>query len=70
VVRYAKAILAAVLMGCLTAGAQDVFDKATQLTDRGDFQGAAVLLLSNPTLTNISDYCLSHRYGDYGLERG
>ena len=42
--RYAKAILAALVMGCLTAGAQDVLDDAARLTDRGDFRGAAALL--------------------------
>jgi transglutaminase-like putative cysteine protease len=44
VVRFVNAILAAFLMGCLTAAAQDVLDKATQLTDQGEFRGAAVLL--------------------------
>jgi transglutaminase-like putative cysteine protease len=43
-VRYANAILAAVLMGCVAAAAQDVLDQAGQLADRGDFQGAAALL--------------------------
>jgi transglutaminase-like putative cysteine protease len=43
-VRFANAILAAVLMGCLAASAEDVIDDAAQLADRGDFKGAAALL--------------------------
>jgi len=54
VVRYAKAILAAVLMGCAAAGAQDVLDEANQLTDRGDFSGAAVLLDGASHLPDLS----------------
>jgi transglutaminase-like putative cysteine protease len=53
-VRYAKAILAAVLMGCAAAGAQDVLDEANQLTDRGDFSGAAVLLDGASHLPDLS----------------
>jgi transglutaminase-like putative cysteine protease len=54
-VRCAKAILAAVLLGCVAAGAQDVVDQATQMADRGDFRGAATLLdgaIRQPDLTS------------------
>jgi transglutaminase-like putative cysteine protease len=53
-VRSANAILAAVLMGCLAAGAQDVSDQAAQLADRGDFKGAAALLDNAARLTDLS----------------
>lgn len=42
--RYATAILSAVLIGCLAVTGQDAVEKATRLADRGDFRGAASLL--------------------------
>jgi transglutaminase-like putative cysteine protease len=53
-VRFAKAILAAVLTGCFAAGAQDVLNEATRLTDEGDFQGAAILLDDAIRLSDLS----------------
>ncbi|HEX4122011.1 MAG TPA: hypothetical protein VH619_15440, partial [Verrucomicrobiae bacterium] len=42
--RYSKPILVAFFVGCVAVCAQDVLSEADQLTDRGDFKGAALLL--------------------------